>query len=358
MQRHIDDAMSVYANIVIGHEWLASRVSFLSTAFVSLIAYSSIYTDRSAAATGLAITLALKLKHSLELAIGQINVTRTGFNAVDRVLTLAQVPVESNQGKSAPQGWPCGGAIAVENLVVRFENTPLDALKGVSFSAKPGERVGIVGRTGAGKTSLANALLQFVPVAKGTITVDGQDISRIKLTDLRKAIRIIPQDPCLFSGSLRQNIDPNSKYSDEKLMSALVRIRFDKLENSGAVLDMQIHRGGSNLSHGQRQLLCLTRMLLEDDCCILILDEATSGIDSTTDAVIQDIIREGFLKTTVVVIAHRIATVADFDQILVLSEGQLAENGSPKELMDNKGQFYDMVQRSEGSEHIRSIVQK
>lgn len=356
MRRYLDDANAVYVNISICHQWLSSRVGLISAAFVSLVAAGAIYTNKSAATTGLAVTLALKLNHSLGLTIGQINVMRTGFNAVERVLMLAQLPAESSQGKAAPQGWPSNGAITVDNATVRYDNTESDALKGVSFSVYPGRCVGIVGRTGAGKTSLTGALLRFVPLAEGAITIDGQDISGVRIGDLRKAIRVIPQDPFLFSGSLRQNVDPEGKHSDEKLVSALARVHFKADQDTSAVLDMAIQSGGSNLSHGQLQLLCLARVLLEEECRILILDEATSGVDGNTDKLVQDVIRNSFADTTVLVIAHKISTVADFDQILVLSEGQVAENGSPRELLAKKGQFWDMVQRSENAADIERMV--
>lgn len=359
MHSCIDDANSVYANIAIGHQWLASRMGLLSAAFVSFVAAGTIYSTQSAAATGLAITLALKLKHSLELTIGQINVTRTGTAAVQRVLMLAEVPTEEDEAqvKRTPSDWPSEPNVSVSNIVVRHEGASSDALKKVSFEVKAGQRVGIVGRTGAGKTSLVNAIMGFLPVAQGYIMICDEQTSSLKLSDLRKVVRIVPQDSFLFSGTVRQNLDPDGKCSDEKLKAALERVKLQPSPgNNAKLLDRVIHTGGLNLSHGQRQLICLARVLLDDDCRVLILDEATSGVDEATDKVVEEVINTSFADVTVLVIAHRIATVAEFDRIVVLSEGEVVENDSPRNLLKQYGQFAAMVDQSEHAGSLRTLI--
>lgn len=230
-------------------------------------------------------------------------------------------------------------------------------LKGLTFSVRRNERIGVVGRTGAGKSSLTLALFRFLEARSGTIHIDGLDISQIKLHDLRSRLAIIPQDPVLFSGTVRSNLDPFDKHTDAELRDSLERVHLLTTTGSSSPvpstssspagtgaknanifndLTSPVSEGGLNLSQGQRQLLCLARAIVARPR-VMVLDEATSAVDMGTDALIQRSIREEFTDATLIVIAHRLSTIADFDRILVLSDGQVAEFGSPRDLWERQG---------------------
>ena len=205
----------------------------------------------------------------------------------------------------------------------------------------------MVGRTGAGKSSLAVALFRLVEVEPGSIFIDGIDISNIELHDLRSRLTIIPQDPTLFAGSLRINLDPFARHSDEKVWQALEKAHLkDWAAELEGGLDYQVVEGGENLSVGQRQLVCLARALLRQSK-VLVMDEATAALDLDTDALIQATIREEFKDCTVVTIAHRVNTIIDSDLVLVLDKGHLVESGDPSQLVnDSTKLFYGLVKEA------------
>ena len=221
-------------------------------------------------------------------------------------------------------------------------NLPL-VLKDISVDIKGGMKVGIVGRTGAGKSSLISTLLRLVELDAGTISVDGVDIGEIGLADLRSAIAVIPQDPVLFQGTVRYNIDPFNAHSDEDVWRALDRANLkEKVAGEGSQLMMVVEAEGENFSVGEKQLICLARALLRRNK-ILLLDEATASVDVATDHAIQSTIQDAFSACTVLTIAHRLNTVIGYDLILVLDQGVLVEKGSPSKLMRNGGIFESMA---------------
>jgi ABC-type multidrug transport system fused ATPase/permease subunit len=254
-------------------------------------------------------------------------------------------------------------------------------LKGLTFSVNRNERIGVIGRTGAGKSSLTLALFRFLEARSGSIHIDGLDISKIKLHDLRSRLAIIPQDPVLFSGTVRSNLDPFDHQTDAELRDCLERVHLitntssatsgtatpvvggsgssttPKNTNIFSDLASPISEGGLNLSQGQRQLLCLARAIVSRPR-VMVLDEATSAVDMHTDALIQRSIREEFTDATLLVIAHRLSTIADFDRVLVLSDGRVAEFGTPRELweMGEGGMFRGMCEESGEREKLRGIV--
>ena len=198
-----------------------------------------------------------------------------------------------------------------------------------------GQKVGIVGRTGAGKSTLTVALFRLVESAMGTISIDGEDIAKIGLHDLRNKLTIIPQDPVLFSGSLRMNLDPFSSFSDSDIWSALDKSHLGTfVKGTEGGLEHPVSEGGDNLSVGQRQLVCLARALLRKTK-VLVLDEATAAVDLETDDLIQATIRKEFADSTVLTIAHRLNTILDYDRIMVLDKGRLVEWDTPEQLLAN-----------------------
>lgn len=304
------------------------------------------------------------------------------------VIEYNELPTETLDGKSPPAAWPTSGAIEVDDLVVSYAPDLPPVLKGLTFSVGNNERVGVVGRTGAGKSSLTLALFRFLEARSGTVHIDGLDISTIKLHDLRSRLAIIPQDPVLFSGTVRSNLDPFDRHTDAELRDCLERVHLvtttaaadaaasssssspspstatstpaGNNTNSNVFDDLAspISEGGLNLSQGQRQLLCLARAIVARPR-VMVLDEATSAVDMSTDTLIQRSIREEFTDATLLVIAHRLSTIADFDRILVLSDGRVAEYGSPKELWERdggKGIFRGMCEESGEKERLEGIV--
>ncbi|KAG5384778.1 hypothetical protein IGI04_036248, partial [Brassica rapa subsp. trilocularis] len=217
-------------------------------------------------------------------------------------------------------------------------------LHGLYFSVSPNEKVGVVGRTGAGKSSVLNALFRIVEVEKGRIMIDDCDAAKFGLTDLRRVLSIIPQSPVLFSGTVRFNIDPFDEHNDADLWEALQRAHMkDVIARNPLGLDTEVSEGGENFSVGQRQLLSLVRALLRRSK-ILVLDEATASVDVRTDTLIQMTIREEFKSCTMLVIAHRLNTIIDCDKILVLSSGQALEYDGPQELLSrDTSAFFGMV---------------
>ncbi|XP_071374656.1 ATP-binding cassette sub-family C member 11-like [Centroberyx affinis] len=228
------------------------------------------------------------------------------------------------------------------------ENTPI-VLNGLRIDIRAGEKLGIVGRTGSGKSSLGVALFRLVEPAAGSVLIDGVDITAIGLQDLRSNLSIIPQDPVLFSGSVRYNLDPFSRYSDTQVWAALEKTYmkktvtlFPQVDALEGKLQAEVLENGENFSVGERQLICMARALLRNSK-IILMDEATASIDAETDALIQISIRESFRLCTVLTIAHRINTVLQADRILVLDHGQVVELERPEVLQQRSGSLFSSL---------------
>ncbi|CCC14139.1 unnamed protein product [Sordaria macrospora k-hell] len=446
--------------------WIGFRMGMLGAVFVTIVAGAVALGGVDAALAGFSLSFAFRYTSALTSLLEALTALELGFNSCERVLEYIEVERESEQGLDAPAAWPAEGRIEVENLTASYARDLQPVLSDLNFSVGAGERVGIVGRTGAGKSTLAAVLFRLLEPSRGSIRIDGLDISTLKLTQLRKSLVIIPQDPFLFSGTLRSNLDTEGRLDDTEIYNALRRVNligsiysntsyppslytpvmgprtvepataevnmFDDIQTLGdngvqitpfildtndnnpldlltfdrhpedstpvtslpeveqqpasapvpkppspegetpspppislpapllplplspslsaittstATVNHQVNNpftnlshpittGGSNLSQGQRQLVCLARALLTRPK-IMVLDEATSAIDQDTDAAIQRSLRECIESTgtTVLVIAHRLSTVADFDKGLVLDKGRVVEFGSPGELV-------------------------
>ncbi|DBA02320.1 TPA: hypothetical protein N0F65_006195 [Lagenidium giganteum] len=333
--------------------WLALRLEFVGTliaagaALAAVIAHDSSSSGQGAAFAGLvgvSLTYAFNVTQSLNWTVRMISQLQTQMVSVERIKVYTEMPTEaaldSNLANRPPYNWPSEGEVKFNGVSLRYRPGLPRVLRNLSFTVKPKEKIGIVGRTGAGKSSLIVALMRLTELDAGTVTIDGVDISRVGLHDVRGNISIIPQDPVLFSGSVGSNLDPFNQFSDDQIWTSIKRAHLHK---AVASLEAPVDEKGSNFSVGERQLLCIARALLKRSKVIL-MDEATASIDTETDRKIQESIRTEFKDCTCLTIAHRINTILDADRILVMDKGQVAEYGSPAELQKNpNGIFRSLV---------------
>ena len=257
--------------------------------------------------------------------------------SVERAHQFEKIESENWLGiEETPNGWPNEPLIEFINVSIQYNSEDDNALNGMSFRINPGEKIGICGRTGSGKSSLFMALFRGEELKSGTIKIDNVNIRNINLNTLRKSMSIIPQDPFLFDGTLRENLDPSNLNDDNQLWNALRKCRLDaKFQADPAGLDLKIDEKGKNLSSGEKQLVCLARAILTNRK-ILCIDEATASVDFETDKFIQKTIRDEFKQFTVLTIAHRIETILDYDRICVLDKGKIIEFDSPNNLIANQ----------------------
>lgn len=373
-QNFLDIENRAYYLSVINQRWLGLRLDFFGSCLTFAVAMFSVGTAKSVSPsqTGLVLSYILTISQAFSWMVRQGAEVENDMNSVERLLHYgnkldAEAPavVEDNR---PPENWPASGAIEFENVVMSYRPDLPAVLKGLTLSVKAGERVGVVGRTGAGKSSIMMTLFRIVEVTSGRITIDGVDISKIGLSDLRSRLSIIPQDAVLFNGTLRSNLDPFEEHDDATLHDALKRswlieqdsrrpgaefIDGEEKIASGAsspskprfTLDLQIEDEGSNLSVGERSLVSLARALVKD-AKIVILDEATASVDLETDSRIQATIRNEFNDKTLLCIAHRVKTIIGYDRILVLAAGQVLAFDSPLALFDAGEDFYSLCQES------------
>ncbi|KAF2173356.1 hypothetical protein M409DRAFT_15641 [Zasmidium cellare ATCC 36951] len=349
--------------VLLASQWMRFRQGMLGALFTLCIALGVVLFPTSASLAGLALSFALDYSSVVENTITRYSGVELDMNSAERVLEYRDLTTEPLGGDAAPAGWPSQGRIHVQDLRAGYAVDLPPVLNGVNFDVRPGERIGIVGRTGSGKSSLTLALFRFIHARTGSIKIDEVDIKNLKLQDLRSNLAIIPQDPFLFSGTIRSNLDPHGRWTDKALLDALRRVRLvagfqDASVSLNGTLSLESPVTRTNLSQGQKQLLCLARAMISQPK-ILILDEATSAVDMTTDSLIQKSIREDFAGSTLLVVAHRLSTVADFDRILVMSNGQVVEFDTPHALagMPN-GVFRSMMESSGESHALRNLLQK
>uniref|UniRef100_A0AAQ4Q2F0 ATP-binding cassette, sub-family C (CFTR/MRP), member 2 n=1 Tax=Gasterosteus aculeatus aculeatus TaxID=481459 RepID=A0AAQ4Q2F0_GASAC len=343
----IDENLKSLYPWIVSNRWLAIRLEFLGNLVVFFAALFAVISRDSldSGLVGLSISYALNVTQTLNWLVRMTSELENNIVAVERVSEYSGLENEAKwvTDTRPPEKWPEQGRLQFDNYKVRYRPGLDLVLHGITCDINSTEKIGIVGRTGAGKSSLTNCLFRIIEAAEGRILIDDVDISTIGLHDLRNRLTIIPQDPVLFSGTLRMNLDPFDKFSDEEIWRVLELSHLkDYAAGLQEGLQHEVAEGGENLSVGQRQLLCLARALLRRTR-ILILDEATAAVDLETDDLIQNTIRKEFSHCTVLTIAHRLHSIMDSSRVMVLDAGRIVEFDSPSNLLQKHGHFYAMA---------------
>lgn len=360
----IDENNRPFFYMWVANRWLALRIDAVGSL---VMLFAGIFVILSigkidAGLAGLSLSYAISFSENALWIVRLYANVEMNMNSVERLQEFMKVDQEppSEIPENEPKTeWPTRGEIEVKDVSLRYAPHLPRVIKNVSFHVEPSNKVGVVGRTGAGKSTIITAFFRFLDPETGYIKIDDVDICSIGLRNLRQAITIIPQDPTLFTGTIRSNLDPFEQYNDKQIFEALERVNLisrgerardidSSQENKNKFLDLNsaVSEGGSNLSQGQRQLMCLARSLLKSPKVIL-LDEATASIDYKSDAMIQQTIREEFSGSTILTIAHRLRSIIDYDKILVMDAGKVVEYDDPYTLIVNKESlFYSMCENS------------
>ncbi|CAH1263046.1 ABCC5 [Branchiostoma lanceolatum] len=345
-----------------GTRWLAVRLDSMALVINTMAAVMVVvfHGQIPASLAGLALSYAIQTSGLLQLMVRTASETEARFTSVERIThysnNLEEEAPDRIKGADPAEGWPVQGQVQFDHYKMQYrDNLPL-VLKGIHCDIHPNESIGIVGRTGSGKSSLGVALFRLVEPADGVISIDGVDISKIGLHSLRSKLSIIPQDPVLFVGTVRYNLDPFNQYSDNQLWQALERSYMkDRISALEKQLEAPVIENGENFSVGERQLMCMARALLRNSK-IILLDEATAAIDSETDSLIQKTIHEAFTDCTMMTIAHRLNTVLNCDRIMVMDDGHLVEFDTPAALMSKPDSHFRAMLTASGTDVSRYLT--
>ncbi|KAM9850214.1 ATP-binding cassette sub-family C member 5 [Aulostomus maculatus] len=337
--------------------WLAVRLDLISISLITAVGLMIVFMHKQIppAYAGLALSYAVQLTGLFQFTVRLLTEAEARFTSVERInhyikCLESEAPRQSPEGSAPAPSWPQQGKITFQDVKMCYRDDLPLVLKSLSFTVQPEETIGIVGRTGSGKSSLGVALFRLVELAGGSIIVDGINIAQIGLDDLRSKLAIIPQEPVLFIGTVRTNLDPWDQYSDSQIWEALEKTHIKEMVNQlPHSLHSEVTENGENFSVGERQLLCVARALLRNSK-ILILDEATAAIDTETDRLIQETIRCEFGSCTTLIIAHRLNTVMNCSRVMVLDHGQILEFDSPSALLSNENsRFRAMIDATENT---------
>ncbi|XP_036267183.1 multidrug resistance-associated protein 1 isoform X2 [Pipistrellus kuhlii] len=344
----VDENQKAYYPSIVANRWLAVRLECVGNCIVLFATLFAVISRNSLSPglVGLSISYSLQVTTYLNWLVRMSSEMETNIVAVERLKEYSETEKEAPwriQEMTPASTWPQVGRVEFRDYSLRYREDLDMVLKHINITIEGGEKVGIVGRTGAGKSSLTLGLFRIKECSEGEIIIDDVNIAKIGLHDLRFKITIIPQDPILFSGSLRMNLDPFSQYSDEEVWTSLELAHLKTFVSAlPDKLNHECTEGGENLSVGQRQLVCLARALLRKTK-ILVLDEATAAVDLETDDLIQSTIRTQFEDCTVLTIAHRLNTIMDYTRVIVLDKGEIRECGAPSELLQQRGLFHSMA---------------
>ncbi|KAM6937453.1 ATP-binding cassette sub-family C member 8 isoform 3-T3 [Xenentodon cancila] len=337
------------------NRWLEVRMEYIGACVVLVAAVASItnsvYNQLSPGLVGLGLTYALMVSNYMNWMVRNLADMEVQLGSVKRINGLLKTEPENYEGlltvSQVPDGWPQHGEIKIQNLSVRYDATLKPVLKNVNAHISPGQKVGICGRTGSGKSSFSLAFFRMVDMFEGRIVIDNIDISKLPLQTLRSRLSIILQDPILFSGTIRFNLDPEVKATDEMLWEALEIAQLKPVVKTlPGGLDAMVTEGGENFSQGQRQLFCLARAFVRKSS-ILIMDEATASIDMATESILQKVVMTAFADRTVVTIAHRVHTILNADLVIVMKRGIILEYDRPQALLDREDSVFASFVRAD-----------
>ncbi|XP_072039246.1 ATP-binding cassette sub-family C member 9-like [Amphiura filiformis] len=350
--KRIDTNNTAYLHLSACNGWVGTMLTFLAILIKIMASFTAVIlaerSELSSSYVGLVLAFAFSVPYLLRELVKFSAEIEIQMNAVERIHHYTELPNETKEGKEPPLSWPQKGEIKIEDIHARYAASLPCILKSVNLNIKPGEKIGVCGRTGSGKSSLTLALLRMIDTYKGRIVIDGEDIAELPLRTLRRRLSIIAQEPILFTGTIRDNIDPEGVKSDTELWDAL-----EMAQLKGVVteldegLDYEVSEGGENFSVGQRQLFCFVRAFLRNSR-ILIMDEATASIDYDTELILQELVKSHFVDKTVITIAHRVSTILKSDSVVVLSEGEIVEHDTPANLLANQSTiFASLVQANQ-----------
>ncbi|KAG7398176.1 hypothetical protein PHYBOEH_011499 [Phytophthora boehmeriae] len=351
--RAVDENASFFFIYWAAGRWLAVRLDALSVVVIFVVSLYLVATKGQLGTllSGISLVYALMLTSMVQSSVRDVDRTDNAMTSVERILHFREIPQEDDRPDYPSIDsavWPSQGSIVFTSLCLKYRPELPLVLNGVDMNIAGGEKVGICGRTGAGKSSLMIALFRICEFESGTIRIDGIDTQKLKLHNLRRSLAIIPQDPVLFSGPLRDNLDPFGEYTDADIWTVLKQVHLAEWVASwGSGLQFVISEKGDNLSVGQRQLLCIGRALLKQSK-VVVLDEATANVDTATDQLIQETIRETFKNQTVLIIAHRIDTIMHCNKIAVMEAGRVAEFGPPAELLNRSDSVFAALAKRSG----------